>query len=123
MSLTLEWMIGVDDNWCSFDTVDLEDPCFQTINGVYIIWFGPDDKGHEGRVVKIGHGYIHNKLGADREDPVITRYTSRGLLVTWAEVDHAHRANVDAYLNAVLNPLFADLHPSTVQTLVNLPPW
>jgi hypothetical protein len=121
--MTLDWMIGVDDEWCRFDAIDLDSPCFQNLHGVYIIWFGPDDKGHEGRVVKVGYGHIHNKLAAEREDPVLTRYTCRGLLVTWAEVDLAHRASVEAYLNGVLNPLINDPHPSPVQTLVNLPPW
>src|ERR1700748_2624153 len=122
MSLTLEWMIGADDSWCSFDKVDLSESCFNGIHGVYVIWYGPSEKG-EGRVICAGHGFIRNKIAAHREDPTLTRYTCRQPFVTWAEVDHHHQASVAAYLNAHLNPLHGGFHGHAVQTLVNLPPW
>jgi hypothetical protein len=123
MSLTLDWMIGIDDNWCSLDAVDLSNTCFDRMNGVFIVWYGPGPEGGERRVVAVGHGYIRNKLGALREDPVITRYAKKNLLVSWAEVDREHQPGVENYLTAMLQPLHNEAHPHAVQTLVNLPPW
>ncbi len=125
MSLTLEWMIGADDNWCLFDKLDLNDSYFNNDNlrGVFIIWFGPNEKGDEGRVVCVGKGIIRNQLLAARLDPILCRYTSRHMMVTWAEVDALHKAGVEAYLMGVLNPILGEKHPNVVQTLVNLPAW
>jgi hypothetical protein len=123
MSLTLEWMIGADDMWFRFDSVDLSSDCFKNKNGVFVVWYGPDDKGEEGRVVWVGHGHIRNSIAALRDEPTMTRYSNHEMLVTWAEVDSHHQQNVETYLTAVLHPLLGQSHPNVVQTIVNLPPW
>ena len=74
-------------------------------------------------VVAVGHGFIRNKLSAVRDDPVLTRYAKKDLLVSWAEVDREHQVGVENYLTAMLKPLHGEPHPHSVQTLVNLPPW
>src|ERR1700683_5006172 len=118
MSMTLDWMINIDDNWCSFDSVDLESECFDnSLSGVYIVWYGPDEAGHEGRVVCIGHGVIKVKIAALREDPILCRYSRRHLLVTWAEVDREHQASVEAYLVVKLDPIIGDRQSHSVQTI------
>ncbi len=121
MSLTLEWMIGADDNWCSFEDIDLSNPCFEKLHGVYVVWYPPSEKCGEGRVVCAGQGFIRNKIAAHREDPTLTRYSCHRPLVTWAEVDQSHRESVAAYLNATLKPMHGEFHGHAVQTLVNLP--
>jgi len=124
MSLTLEWMIGADDNWCQLDALDLSDPYFAKFNGVYIVWYGPNDKGEEGRVICVGHGILRCKFENMRNDPIIARYSCRHPLVTWAEVaHHQHPEGIEAYLLGVLNPLHGERHPNIVQTIVNLPAW
>jgi len=123
MSLTLEWMIGVDDNWMQLDSLDLSDTYFDRISGVYIVWYGPDEKGNEGRVVCAGHGVLRSKLENLKADPVVARYSRRRLLVTWAEVDSHHSEHVEAYLIGMLNPLHCERHPNIMQTIVNLPAW
>jgi hypothetical protein len=123
MSLTVDWMIGGDDEWCRFDSLDLSSACFDNFHGVFVVWYGPDDKGHEGRVVQVGHGNIRNSIASLRNDPTLARYSGHDLLVTWARVDHQHQANVEAYLNGVLNPLLGLRNPNHVQTIVNVPPW
>jgi hypothetical protein len=123
MSLTLEWMIGVDDKWCLLDSLDLTNPHFDKITGVYIVWYGPNEKGDEGRVVCVGQGVIRSKLENLREDPVLARYSCRHPMVTWAEVDAHHRENVEAYLIGVLNPLHGEHRHNVVQTIVNIPAW
>jgi hypothetical protein len=123
MSLTLEWMIGVDDNWMQLDSLDVSDTYFDRIYGVYIVWYGPNEKGAEGRVVCVGHGILRSKLANLQTDPVIARYSCRHLLVTWAAVDVHHCEHVEAYLIGMLNPLHAERHPNVMQTIVNLPAW
>jgi hypothetical protein len=121
MSMTVEWMVGADDQWCDLDSLDLTVPYFDKISGVYVVWFEPNDKGDPGRVVCIGHGVLRCKLGNLREDPVVARHASRHMKVTWAEVDHHHLVGVETYLIGVLNPIHSERHPSVVQTIVNLP--
>ena len=124
MAMTLDWMIGVDDNWCLFDSLALDSECFaNNLSGVYVVWYGPDEAGHEGRVVCVGHGVIKIKLAALREDATMNRYFGRHLLTTWAEVDPKHQAGVEAYLATRLKPILGDHHHHSVQTIVNLPPW
>jgi hypothetical protein len=123
MSLALDWMIGVDGNWFLLDSLNLSDAYFDKIGGVYIVWYGPNEKGDEGRVVCVGHGILRSKLDNLRNDPVMERYRRRRPLVTWAEVDAPHQEQVETYLLGVLNPLHGERHPSVVQTIVNLPEW
>ncbi len=122
--MALDWMIGVDGNWCTLESINLESECFgNNLAGVFVIWYGPDEAGHEGRVVCVDHGVIKMKLATLREDTTISRYSSRHLLVTWAEVDREHQASVAAYLAAELKPIQVDHRHHSVQTIVNLPPW
>jgi len=123
MSLTLDWMIGIDDTWCLLDSLNLNESCFDNLRGVFIVWYGPNEKGEEGHVVCVGKGIIRNQLLTLMKDPTLARYSSRRLMVTWAEVDALHKEGVEAYLVAILDPLFGERHPNVVQTLVNLPAW
>ena len=122
--MTVDWMIGSDNNWCALDEIDFTSECFGTdLSGVYIVWFGADTAGHEGRVVCVGHGIIKNKLAALREDPTLARYSCRRLLVTWAEVEKEYQNSIEAYLEANLVPILGNHHTNAVQKIVNLPPW
>jgi hypothetical protein len=124
MSMTLEWMIGIDDNWCSLDSLNLDSDCFgNNLSGVYVIWYGCDEAGHEGRVVCVDHGVLKMKLATLRENITLSRYSSRHLLVTWAEVDREHQASVAAYLVEELKPIIVNHRHHSVQTIVNHPPW
>ena len=121
--MTLDWMIGTNDHWCSFKTIDFDSDCFgNDLRGVFIVWYAPAET-EEGRVVQVGHGVLKIKLAALREEPLLARYYKRDLLVTWAEVDRQHQASVEEYLIAVLSPIFNERHPNVVQTIVNLPAW
>ena len=122
--MTLAWMIGLDDNWCLFDSLAFDSECFANdLSGVYVVWYGPDEAGHEGRVVCVGHGVIKIKLAALREDPTMNRYFGRHLLTTWAELEPKQQAGVEAYLATYLKPILGDRHQHSVQTICNLPPW
>jgi hypothetical protein len=121
MSMTVEWMIGTDNEWCDFDSLNLSDPYFDKINGLFVIWFGPSDKGEEARVVCVGHGLLRCKLGNLRDDPVSARHASRHMKVTWAEIDAHHAQGAETYLIGALNPIHGERHPNVVQTIVNIP--
>ena len=121
MSLALQWMIGSDDQWCDLEAIDLTDSYFERANGLYVVWFEPNEKGDPGRVVCIGHGLLRCKLGNLRDDPVIARHSSRHMKVTWAEVDLHHVQAAEEYLIGLLNPIHGQRHPNAVQTIVNAP--
>lgn len=123
MSMDLEWMIGTNDQWCSLKSIDLDSYCFgNNLSGVFIVWYGPEN-GEPGRVVCVDHGVIKIKLGKLLDEPQLARYYKHDLLVTWAEVDHAHEVGVTAYLVAKLHPILGEKRTNSIQTLVNLPAW
>lgn len=123
MSMTVDWMIGTDDHWCALKSIDLDSYCFDhDLRGVFIIWTAPTET-EEGRVIYVGHGVLKIQLGKIRDEPFLSRYDNRDLLVTWAEVDHGHEASVEAYLVTMLNPVFGERHSNAIQTMVNLPAW
>ena len=120
--LTLNWF-GRDSNNREHQLfgVDLSDPHFDDLEGVYIIW-----RAHGITPVSVyaGQGIIKNRLYAHRNDPRIFQYNSRikPLYVAWAEVSWGHRTGVEMYLHNELTPLVGEPpqgNPTPVR--VNLP--
>lgn len=112
--LQLQWMRCAGGVWCGFNTVDLSAPCFRDSVGVYVIW-------HSAAVVRVGQGHIAERLAKHRNDPEITRYSSLGLFVTWAEVHPVVLNGVERFLFDTMNPLVGERCPDCESVAVNLP--
>lgn len=110
MAIQLKW-VKCSDHWCSLQRVNL-DPV--TTEGVYVIW---EDSG-KNRVVRVGQGYIADRLTQHRNDPEITQYGQ--LLVTWAAVAAQYRDGVERYLADMYSPLVGDRFPVAQPIEVNL---
>ncbi len=118
--MTVEWVkcVGdVGDEWCSLNTVDLDSPHFDGLEGVYVIWYN----GEEGEFVRVGQGNIRERLLAHRTDSEIQRYAARGLYVTWAALAPRYHDGVEAYLAQRLRPLVGERFPNVTPISVNLP--
>lgn len=114
-SLAVDWWRRSDGNWCSLLTLDLANFCFIGRDGVYIIW-----RASDGRVVRVGQGWIADRLRAHRADPEIVAHGPH-LLVTWTEVLSLWQDGVERYLADHYQPLVGRAFPSACPIPVNLP--
>lgn len=105
------WTKCVGDQWCRLMDVNLEHPAVRFVEGVYVIWSGPE-------TLYVGQGRIVDRLEAHRRDPTISRYYP---FVTWAAVDGLSRNGVERYLATSLRPVFGVRHPTVPPIRVNLP--
>src|SRR5947207_2298221 len=111
MPVPVYWNRCVGDAWGELFTVDLEDPHFEGLEGVYMVWLG----GAQPAAICVGAGPIREKLKERRADPTVAQFKDKPLLVTWAKVDPAARAGVERWL-------LESLHPRVVQPPAAVPP-
>lgn len=117
--LKLKWRVcGDDAHWCNFFNLNLDNK-LDNVEGVYVIFYLDD--GELGRVVRLGQGHVANRVAAHREDPDVTQYSNKDLLVTWATVSATNRDGVEAYLANLLDPLVGDRFPENREIEVNSP--
>lgn len=83
--------------------------------GVYLIW----DPNDNGAVVRLGQGYIADRLNTHRNDREIRR--RRVLLVTWAEAPIVYLDGIERYLADVYRPAQGAKFPNAMPIPVNLP--
>jgi len=88
------------------------------MEGVYIIWHG----GQDPATVRVGQGFISDRIKAHREDPDILAYKEYTLFVTWARVEKNYRDGIERYLTETLNPKVGSHFPDVYPIEVN-PPW
>lgn len=99
---------------CNFQLLNLTDPYFEGLKGVYIIWRSVDK-----RVVRVGQGIIKDRLRFHRSDPAILKHQPDK--VTWAYVPQEKRNGVERYLAETLSPLVGDVFPNVYPIQVNIP--
>lgn len=115
--MQLNWIKCQGDVWCKLDTVNLGHSHFENMHGVYIIWHG----GNPAHTVRIGKGYIRDRLQSHRNDPEVQAYAHLGLYVTWASVPGQFQEGVEVYLGKRLTPKVGERFPQAIPTEVNLP--
>jgi hypothetical protein len=116
---TLQWITcGDDGHWCSFDSLILSRLPADLL-GVYIIWH----TGNPSRVVRVGQGYVADRVAEHRGDKEITQYRAYGSLrITWAAVPKASdRDGFERYLADMWSPLVGDAWPDVDPIAVNSP--
>lgn len=113
----LEWFKCFGNKWCNLYEVDLDHSHFDGRTGVYVIWYGEKKP----TVLRVGQGFLRDRLNEERKDHILAAYRHNGLFVTWAKVMEYDCASVEKYLGDVLKPVVAsrlqDVHPIRV----NLP--
>lgn len=113
----LSWIRCSGNQWCPLNTVNLDSPHFDGMEGVYVIWHG----GQTPATVRVGRGMIRDRLRGHRSDREIQQYAAQGLFVTWAEVGPSDRDGVEAYLFSRLAPLVGERGPQCSPVPVDLP--
>jgi type II secretion system (T2SS) protein E len=120
-AMWLEWVKqrkAGTERWCNLFEVSLDDPQFDSLDGIYVIWqFGPTP------VLAVGHGRIREHLERARLDPrFVEKHETSAVYATWARVDPASVQGVQRYLADVLDPAFFRTASGTARALaVNLP--
>ena len=111
------WNQCTGNVWCELYGVNLNHNHFNRITGVYVIWHG----GPNSHTVRVGQGFIRDRLKAHRQDPQIQRYRSLGLCVTWASIPAEFLDGVETFLAQNLHPLVGERSPNIYPIAVNLP--
>ena len=117
MQYDVNWIKCNREKWYNLLNLDLSDPHFEGLVGVYIIWHG----GNNPATVRIGQGVIRDRLAKHKQDPEILRYQEYGLFVTWAQVPEQYLDGVERYLGEVLNQIVGSRLPDVSPIRINLP--
>ena len=115
--MNVNWNKCQDNTWCELNNVNLSHNHFDNMIGVYIIWHG----GNNPRTVRVGQGFIKDRLEAHRSDSEVQAYVHLGLYVTWAHVQANYLDGVEVFLAESLNPLVGQRFPDARPIPVNLP--
>ncbi len=115
--MQLSWIKCKGDVWCNLNSVNLSHSHFDYMSGVYVIWHG----GSNAATVRVGQGFIRDRLPEHRSDSEVQDFATLGLYVTWASVPESSRDGVEAYLAQVLKPKVGSRFPSVSPITVNLP--
>jgi hypothetical protein len=87
------------------------------MRGVYVIWHS----GSNPRTVRVGQGFIKDRIEEHRRNPQIQAYQYLTLYVTWASIPANSLDGVEAYLAKTLNPIIGEQFPDVTPIPINLP--
>ncbi|MDP3541789.1 MAG: GspE/PulE family protein [Elusimicrobiota bacterium] len=116
-SLPLYWNRCEGDVWGELFAINLDDPHFDKLQGVYMVWLG----GSKPAAICAGSGLIREKLAERRAQPELMALRENSLLVTWAKVDPLVSKGVERWLLENLRPKLANRIPDSLPVEVNLP--
>ncbi|MDE2489606.1 MAG: type II/IV secretion system protein [Elusimicrobia bacterium] len=105
------------DAWAEFFAVNLDDPHFDALEGVFVVWQG----GSQPAAVSVGLGSLRDALKGQRSDPAMAPYRGKPLFVSWAKVEKVARAGVTRYLLEALKPQLPLPAPTAAPIEINLP--
>lgn len=115
--MNVTWTKCQADAWCPLDTVKLDHPHFDGLEGIYIIWHG----GTTPWTVLAGQGSIRERLTFHRTDPEVQQFAALGLFVTWVAVPIELRDGVQRFLNSRLSPKISRAPAAGTNVSINLP--
>jgi hypothetical protein len=112
----VEWQKCKDGQWCNFWNLDLSDPAFYGLEGIYLIF----DANH--RYVYAGRGIIRDRILVHQSDFDFHDYPEK-LFITWAKADYYTQITAVRYLQLKLRPVLNKVLPLPTegQIVVNLP--
>ncbi len=116
-TLKVHWNRVQGGAWAEFFAVNLDDPHFEGLEGVYVVWRG----GASPAAVAVGEGALRENLKARRAEPGVASQRGATLFVTWAKVEAVARPGVTRYLLEALKPQFGPAAPAAAPVEVNLP--
>ena len=103
--------------WAEFFAVDLDDPHFDGLEGVLVVWQG----GAQPAAIAVAHGPLRETLAALRADAAMAAYRGQTLLAAWAKIDKISGPGVARFLVENLKPRIARPSSAAPAIEVNLP--
>ncbi len=116
-SLPIYWNRCEGDVWGELYAINLDDPHFDRLQGVYMVWLG----GSKPAAICAGSGLIRDQLAERRAQPELMALRGQSLLVTWAKVDPVVCKGVERWLLENLRPRVPNRIPDSLPVEVNLP--
>lgn len=119
-SLKVHWnrvQTAQGDSWAEFFALNLDDPHFDALEGVFVVWQG----GSAPAAVTVGLGNLRDAMKATRSDPAMEPYKGKPIFVSWAKVEKVARPGVARYLLESLKPRLAPPAPPASAIEVNMP--
>lgn len=116
-SLPIYWNRCEGDVWGELYAINLNDPHFNNLHGVYMVWLG----GSKPAAICAGSGPISEMLAERRTQPELLALREQSLLVTWAKVDPIASKGVERWLLENLRPKIPNRIPDSLPVEVNLP--
>jgi type II secretory ATPase GspE/PulE/Tfp pilus assembly ATPase PilB-like protein len=115
-SLRVYWNRAAEGGWAEFFALDLDDPHFNGVEGVFVIWQG----GSAPVAIATGFGNIRDLLKARRADPAVATYKGKHVFVSWAKVETASMPGVARFLIETLKPAISAAVPTVPAIDINL---
>jgi hypothetical protein len=119
MVLNLIWSKCENEQWCRLNSLNLNDKHFELMAGIYIIW---RQSGATPLVLRVGQGFIKQRLHQHRWEADIMALSNDVVFVTWAALDAAQRDGAARFLADKLDPAVKSDRQTTGRPLkINLP--
>lgn len=115
--MQLNWIKYTSGKWCQLNSLALDNPHFDRLAGVYVIWHG----GKKPATVRVGKGNIRDRLAHHKNDWEIQAYKELGLYVTWAAATPEYHEGIESYLARKLKPMVRRKISNARPIEVNLP--
>jgi hypothetical protein len=114
LSYRLHWVTTFSGQWPSLSHVSL--PNMHEF-GVYVIWV----PGRLKPAIRVGQGFIAERLTSHRRNPMIVSHGRPFLHVTWAQAPQNMTDGIERYLGDTLRPIESERFPDCTPIPVNLP--
>lgn len=98
--IPLYWNRCEGGAWGELFAVDFDDPHFDKLQGVFVVWQGGDKPA----AIRVGGGALREGLKAVKADPAVEPFRGNTLLVSWAKADPAVLPGMEKYLHEALKP-------------------
>jgi type II secretory ATPase GspE/PulE/Tfp pilus assembly ATPase PilB-like protein len=116
-ALKVHWNRAQGGAWAEFFALNLDDPHFEGLEGVYVVWRG----GAQPAAIAVGEGPLRESMKTRRAEPAMAAHRGSTLFVTWARVEKPARPGVTRYLLDALKPQLPSQAPGAPAVEVNLP--
>ena len=114
--MQVDWVKYDTGEWCKLATLNLEQPHFDNMSGVYVIWKDAPERQY----LYVGQGFIKDRLYEHLREWKM-QYDISNFYVTWASVYDEYKDGIESFLANVLLPDFGERHPNKYPIPVNLP--
>ncbi|MBD3409685.1 MAG: hypothetical protein GF419_05710 [Ignavibacteriales bacterium] len=115
----VKWMYCKGGKWCTFNRVPLDDPHFDDLYGVFLVW---NELRKKKNVIYVGKGKLREKIKANRQSHAIQENILKNTLyVTWASVPEEDVNAAHIYLTKKYDPSIPCPIDGNVYKPVNLP--